>query len=261
MKPVLKLSLWIAAVLLAVLGSQRLKLPRRRASLEGLEEVGVALAYDRISRWPQFALMRRITADYLARLDPSGTLVDIGCGPGLLTSLIARRFPALQVTGLDTSKEMVRTAALNAAAQEPAPRLSFRQGDVGALQEAGASFDFAVSSLSLHHWSDPLQALAEIHRILTPGGQLVLFDLRRDSPRAFLWLITLAQNVIVPAAIRRIGEPTGSLLASYTLAELGGLMGKSQFEEWKVEGGPVYTFVWARKDDQPIEQPASEFLA
>ena len=63
----------------------------------------------------------------------------------------------------------------------------------------------------------PCRRLDEIHRILAPGGQLVLFDLRRDSPRAFLWLITFAQNVVLPSAIRRIGEPTGSLLASYTL--------------------------------------------
>ena len=185
MKPVLKLSLGVAAALLAAAGWRRLKVPRR-ASLEGLEEAGVTIAYDRISRWPQFAAMRHITAAYLARLDPSGSLVDIGCGPGLLTSLIARRFPQLQVTGLDTSAEMVHTASQNADAQGlTPPRLNFRHGDVGALQEAGASFDFAVSSLSLHHWSDPLQALDEIHRILTPGGQLVLFDLRRDSPRVF----------------------------------------------------------------------------
>ena len=96
------------------------------------------------------------------------------------------RFPQLQVTGLDTSAEMVHTAAQNAAAQGlMPPRLDFRHGDVGSLQEAGASFDFAVSSLSLHHWSDPLQGLDEIHRILAPGGQLMLFDLRRDSRRAF----------------------------------------------------------------------------
>jgi SAM-dependent methyltransferase len=103
----------------------------------------------------------------------------------------------------------------------------------------------------MHHWSDPLQALDEIHRILAPGGQLVLFDLRRDSPRMFLWLVTFAQKVVVPAAIRDIGEPTGSLLASYTAAELEEWMGQSQFKEWRVEAGPVYAFAWARKTNQP----------
>lgn len=255
MKHALKISLGVAAVGLAVIGSQRLKLPRRRANLEGLEDSGVTQAYDRISRMPQFALMRHITAAYLARFNPCGSLVDIGCGPGLLTSLIARRYPQLRVTGLDTSQEMLHTAAINAAAQGLAPRLDFRLGDAGALQEAGASFDFAVSSLSLHHWSNPHQALDEIYRILAPGGQLLLFDLRRDSRRVFLWLLIFVQNVVLPSAIRRIGEPTGSLLASYTLPELGELLGKSQFEEWKVEGGPVYAFAWARKSSQSSTLP------
>jgi hypothetical protein len=84
------------------------------------------------------------------------------------------------------------------------------------------------------------------------GGQLVLFDLRRDSPRAFLWLITFAQNVVLPSAIRRIGEPTGSLLASYTVSELEEMMSHSPFAEWKVESGPVYSFVWARKGEAGV---------
>ena len=67
MKPVLKLSLFAAGCRCwRCLGSQRLKLPRK-ASLEGLEDAEVTGAYDRISRWPQFAAMRHITAAYLAR--------------------------------------------------------------------------------------------------------------------------------------------------------------------------------------------------
>jgi ubiquinone/menaquinone biosynthesis C-methylase UbiE len=154
MKTGKKAFLLAGAALLTTLGLPRLKLPRQ-PSLEGLEDAEVTRAYDRISRMPQFAAMHALTASYLARLQPAGTLVDIGCGPGLLTGLIARRFPNLQVTGLDTSLEMVQQANLNAAAQGfTPPRLQFHQGDVKALEEAGAAFNFAVSSLSLHHWSE-----------------------------------------------------------------------------------------------------------
>lgn len=58
-------------------------------------------------------------------------------------------------------------------------------GDVAGLPLPDGALDWAVSSLSLHHWSDPDRALGEICRVLKPGGQMLLFDLRRDPRRPF----------------------------------------------------------------------------
>ena len=78
----------LAAVLVA-LGSSRINLPRT-PSFEGIEDLEAARAYDRISRWPQFRLLRRMIAGKLAQYHPMGILADIGCGPGRLTTLIAQ---------------------------------------------------------------------------------------------------------------------------------------------------------------------------
>ena len=232
--------------LLVWMGSRRVH-PPRTASFEGIEDIQVAQAYDRISRWPQFRLLRRIIAGRLAGYHPTGILADIGCGPGYLALLIARKHPGLRVLGLDTAEEMIRAAEANASTLGLSGRLEFRQGAVAALPLPDGTLDFALSTLSLHHWSDPGGGLAEIHRVLKDGGQLLLFDLRRDSRRFFIWLLRFAQGIVVPEALRRANEPLGSLLSSYAVAEVEGLLARSPFKEYRIDGGAGWTFVWARK--------------
>ena len=142
---------------------------------------------------------------------------------------------------------MIRTATLNTSSLNLSDRVEFREGDVSSLPIPEGTLDFAVSTLSLHHWTDPSQGLAEFHRVLKPGGQLLIFDMRRDSRRFFYWLLRFAQRFVVPAALQRVNEPLGSLLSSYTLAEVESIFARSPFNEWKIEGGPAWVYAWARK--------------
>jgi len=244
----LEIILVIAAlvILLIALAWPRVRLPRR-PGFEGIEDAKAAEAYDRISRWPQFRLLQRMTVRILSKYRPTGTLADIGCGPGRMTTLIAREFPQLHVLGLDTALEMVRAADANAASLGLSGRVEFREGDIASLPLPDGTLDFAVSSLSLHHWSDPVRGLAEIQRVLKPDGQFLLFDLRRDARRFFYLLMRFAQTVVVPPALRNINEPLGSLQASYTPAEMEALLSRSPFRHWKISAGIAWLFIWGSK--------------
>ncbi len=123
-------------------------------------------------------------ADEVAATCASGTVLEVGSGPGRLGVRLARSAPRLNVTGVDLSPEMVELANHRAAeAGLPGERVRFEVGDVGALPYADGRFDGVVSTLSLHHWPDPALGLAEIHRVLKPGGEARIYDLGH-----WLWL-------------------------------------------------------------------------
>ena len=139
---------------------------------------------------------RRQTLD-LADLQPGETVLDIGSGTGTLLIEAAKRIgPSGSVHGIEPSSEMVAHARRKAAAQGVAA--SFAEGSADRLPFPGASFDLVFCTMVLHHLPAPMQAatIAEMRRVLRPGGRLVIVDL--DNPKrvsAALSLITLFHKI------------------------------------------------------------------
>jgi ubiquinone/menaquinone biosynthesis C-methylase UbiE len=130
-------------------------------------------------------------------------------------------------------------------------KTDFKLGSADHLPFENGTQDFIVSTLSLHHWADPQSAFDEIYRVLKPGGQMLILDLRRDARRIFFWLVWFAQNiglrVIGEGVMRKINEPIGSLLASYTCQEIEDIMSRTHFNDQRVEGKIGWIYLWARK--------------
>lgn len=246
MIPALLISLTIIIGIFLILGHPRITIPRQ-TGIEGIDDLEAARAYDLVSRTPPFMLIRLLVASKLARRKPMGILADIGCGPGYLANLLAARFTGLSVIGVDASAEMVHAGTVNAAKRGLSDKVDFREGDVAKLPFEDDELDIVVSTLSLHHWSDTRKAFAEIYRVLKPGGWAMLFDLRRDARRRYLWLMKFVTSVIAPAGLRRIREPLGSLLSSYTPAEVEAMIGTSPLLDWDIEGGGMWVFIWMSK--------------
>ncbi len=107
----------------------------------------------------------------------SGTILEVGPGPGHLAERIARAAPDARVVGVDLDPAMVELARRRADAGGFSDRVSFLVGDVAALPLPDASVDLAVSTYSFHHWEERAAGLREIRRVLRPGGRAILFDL------------------------------------------------------------------------------------
>lgn len=219
----------------------------RRPSLEGVEPPEFVRAYDFISRTPQFRLIRFFFVSRLKRYHPSGCLLDIGCGPAYLLALIGRRLPHLQLMGIDISQGMIQAAHRNLARKGLESSTTLRQGDIACLPLPDNSVDFVVTTFSLHHWKNPPQAFREVFRVLKPGGQVLLFDGRRDARPVIHWLFRFLSTVVVPQPLRQIKEPWGSLLASYTAREVQAHMAKVQFRQTGITSGPFWLFMWGQK--------------
>jgi len=105
-------------------------------------------------------------------------VLDVGCGTGVLTRLLAHRLADRAnslVVGVDAAPKMIRVARRNAA---HIPNIRFDVGVAEALAYADASFDCAVSTFFYHHIDAELKrrSLAELRRVLKPGGRLVIVD-------------------------------------------------------------------------------------
>lgn len=115
---------------------------------------------------------------FLLRLVPRINVADLGAGEGTLSQLLAER--ANKVYCIDSSKSMVRLGT-DLAKKKNLSNLVYKQGDIEKVPLNSKSVDLALMSQSLHHAQHPEKALAEAYRIVKPGGQLVVLDLKKHQ--------------------------------------------------------------------------------
>jgi ubiquinone/menaquinone biosynthesis C-methylase UbiE/biotin operon repressor len=106
------------------------------------------------------------------------TVADLGAGEGTLSQLLAQR--AKHVIAIDNSEKMV-TFGQSLARDHKLPNLEYRLGDIESPPIDDASVDLAIFSQALHHANHPEKAIAEAHRILKPGGRLIILDLLQHT--------------------------------------------------------------------------------
>jgi ubiquinone/menaquinone biosynthesis C-methylase UbiE len=120
-------------------------------------------------------LFRRLVAVSGAR--PGDRVLDIGCGTGYLTRRVARAVaPGGSVTGVDPSPTVLRYARDHTTE----PGCTYTEGLAEALAEPDDAYDLVVSSFAFHHIPEAVRsrAVAETHRVLRPGGRLLIADFR-----------------------------------------------------------------------------------
>jgi ubiquinone/menaquinone biosynthesis C-methylase UbiE len=127
--------------------------------------------------------LRQKTVD-LARIQPRETVLDVGCGTGTLVMEVASRVGrAGRVAGIDPGRQQIVRARAKAA-QRNVP-IEFQIGVIEQLAFPDQTFDVVFSTLMMHHLPAPLkrQGLAEIARVLKPGGRLVIADFMHKKER------------------------------------------------------------------------------
>jgi SAM-dependent methyltransferase len=174
-----KLMLVAGAAAAAVAVMRRGRHATRGQTVAGGILIGQAGVYDILSRLLLGPLVKRIAADVAAVAPAGGQILEVGCGPGLLSLRLARQH-GFEVTGLDLDPAMIARARANIdrAPNGEGRRPSFLVGDVAALAFPDRSFDLVVSTLSMHHWADPAAGLAEIGRVLRPSARALIWDFR-----------------------------------------------------------------------------------
>lgn len=141
-----------------------------------LNEVDEAVEYVRYLEHSSERLRELSRARYeLLNLRPGAVVLDVGCGLGEDTRELASLIgPRGQVIGIDFSAEMIAQARKRS--QKLGKTVKFHVGDAHDLKFPDASFSACWSERVLQHLSDPARAIAEMVRVLKPGGTIVLFE-------------------------------------------------------------------------------------
>ncbi len=171
---------------------------------------------DSFARSP--AMSAAETLDTLVDLVPAGEegarWLEVACGPGIVSRALAPRVGS--VHGVDLTPSMIEKARDDAAAAE-VENADFGLGDATALEIDDDAFDGAVTRFSLHHIPVPGRVLAEMARVVRPGGWVVVSDhVTDDDGAAAAWHAEIERlrdpshwACLPPARIRALGEAAG----------------------------------------------------
>lgn len=168
----------------------------------------IAPRYDLLNDLLSFGLHRHWKRQVLARLAPRAgeRFVDLCCGTGDLALLLAAALrPGGQVVGLDAAAAPLVLARRRASAQPWLP-VRWLQGDALATGLPAHWADGASMAYGLRNLADPAAGLAELHRVLRPGGRAVVLDFNRPDPadpqaaRIQAFQRAYLQRIVVPAA-------------------------------------------------------------
>ena len=132
----------------------------------------------------RFRTAERSCGFFRDRVRPASRILDCGCGPGSITVGLARWAPDGQTFGIDIGADQL-DGARALARDLGVGNVAFRQGSIFDLPFADDSFDVVFSQTVLFHISHPEKALAEIKRVLRPGGLVALRDGINAS--TFVW--------------------------------------------------------------------------
>jgi ubiquinone/menaquinone biosynthesis C-methylase UbiE len=141
----------------------------------------------------------------LARLGPGDRVLDVGCGPGTITTGLAALVPGGEVVGIDLAGDVLALARQEADAAGQR-NVRFEAGDVYHLGYDDGAFDVVHAHQVLQHLSDPVAALREMRRVCRPGG---LVAARDGDYGGMLWYPIDAELEEWRALYQRVARASG----------------------------------------------------
>jgi ubiquinone/menaquinone biosynthesis C-methylase UbiE len=171
------------------------------------------------------ALAQRIAQ----QIPPRCSVLEVAPGPGYFAIELAK-LGDYRIKGLDISETFVEIARANAA--NASVEVDFRRGNASAMPFRNGKFDFLLCRAAFKNFSDPQGALEEMYRVLKPGGQALIIDLRRDASVASINQAVNEMSVgAVNGIITKLTFRFMLLKRAYTKKEFEQLISNTKFHE------------------------------
>lgn len=121
---------------------------------------------------------QRLADQYSKEISAGARVLEVAPGPGYFCVELAKR-GQFDVVGLDISRTFVEICTRNA--REAGVSARFIQGNASAMPFAENTFDFVLCRAAFKNFTQPVEAMNEMHRVLKPGGRAIIIDLRKDA--------------------------------------------------------------------------------
>lgn len=206
-----------------------LEMTERRWRFKGPEMEGmVARWYAGIrSSGKQVEEYRKQAARLTAGLSDGAHILEVAPGPGYLAIEMAR-LRRFRVTGLDISRTFVEIATEKAT--QAAVSADFHQGDVARMPFEAGTFDLVVCQAAFKNFTQPGNALAEMHRVLRSGGTTVIEDMSSDASHADIEAEVRKMELGRVSTFMTKGTLEMLRRRAYSPAQFGGLVARSPFQ-------------------------------
>jgi ubiquinone/menaquinone biosynthesis C-methylase UbiE len=186
---------------------------------------------------------RVFVADFLSFWPGSGTVLDLGTGTAQIPIELCRRHPTVQVVAVDLAEHMLQVAAENVRRAKFDQRIQLKRIDAKELPWPKNSFAAVMSNSIVHHIPKPELVLAEMVRVLIPGGALFIRDLLRPEDDATVR--HLVQTYAGDANAHQQKMFDDSLRAALTLHEIRALVTELGFNPATVTQTTDRHWTWA----------------
>ena len=163
-----------------------------------------------------------------------GLALEVGPGPGYLGLEWLKNTHGTQLKGLDISPDMIQCARKNEKEYHFGDRVEYVQSDGKSMPFDDEMFDAVFTNGSLHEWSEPVDVLNEIYRVMKPGGKFFICDLRRDMNPFVKWFMKIMTKPkeIKPGLITSIN-------AAYTVDEITAIFKQTHLKDFTVDTDPM----------------------
>jgi len=172
-------------------------------------------------------------SEYFGDCAASGSMADLGCGPGDITIRMARKYPGWNVTGLDAGPNMLKLARERLESERLNGRVQFRQSYLPDESLPDASFDAVISNSLLHHLPQAQILWRSIVRLARIGAAVQVMDLMRPETEQEAQRLVDIYAADAPGVLR--ADFYHSLLAAYTPEEVSQQLLAAGLDRLKIE--------------------------
>jgi ubiquinone/menaquinone biosynthesis C-methylase UbiE len=177
---------------------------------------------------------RRVLKRVMAKGIGTGTVLDVGTGPGIFPIFLSKSLPGIRFKGIDLSPVMVDIAKKNAAKERLEDRIEFEMGSAYSFPCEDHSIDLLLCINTLHHLDHPIAFFNEVARSLKEGGGFVIVDFHRDASRVLIGILDLIWKAFFGKHPKARGGFLESVQSSYTLKECRDFLEQSRLRHWKL---------------------------